>query len=94
MIAKIIKITDKIRNNSPEYKSIQGYSYNLPLLSTNLGVSYQEESSLYVLQIWQIVSGYRYPILLPFVNEDDFKKINAYWDWVVEEELDDFEFLL
>jgi hypothetical protein len=47
-----------------------------------------------VLQLWQVNHGYRYPVWIPFINEDDFKKINAYWDWMIEEGLDEFEFLL
>ena len=93
MIAKIIKITDEIKNSS-EYESIRSYSYNLPLFNLNLNYAYQKELSEYVLQLWRINNGVRYLIWIPFLNEDDFKKVNVYWDWVVEEGLDKFEFLL
>lgn len=93
MIAKIIKITDEIRK-SPEYVSILGYSYNLPLFSTKLNDAYQKEVSEYVLQLWQINHGERYPTWIPFLNEDDFKKVNIYLDWMINEGLDKFEFLL
>ena len=92
MIAKIIKITDDLLNSS-EGEKLRSYSHNLPLFSTNLNCISQELSQ-YVLQLWQVSHGYRYPVWIPFINEDDFKKINAYWDWMVEEGLDDFEFLL
>ena len=93
MIAKIIKITDDMLNSSAGEK-LRSYSYNLPLFSTNLNSAYRQEFSQYVLQLWLVDHKYRYPAWIPFVNEDDFKKINAYWNWVVEEGLDDFEFLL
>lgn len=93
MIAKIIKITDKVLNSS-EGKFLQSYSCKLPLFSLKLQYNDNSELSEYVLQLWQINNGCRYPTWIPFINEDDFKKINAYWDWVVEEKLDDFEFLL
>jgi len=50
MIAKIIKITKELLNSS-EGKSLQSYSYNLPLFSTNLDYAYQKEYSEYVLQL-------------------------------------------
>lgn len=51
MIAKIIKVTDEIKENSLEYNDIRGYSYNLPLFSTKLNDAYQKEVSEYVLQL-------------------------------------------
>lgn len=93
MIAKIIKITDKIKNSS-EYSGILGYSYNLPLFSIKLADAYQKELSEYVLQLWQVNHGSRYPAWIPFLNEDDLKKINIYLDWVISENLENFEFLL
>jgi len=93
MIAKIIKITDKVRDSS-EYEDIRSYSYNLPLFSPKLDYAYQKEMSEYVLQLWQINHGERYPTWIPFLNEDDYKKVNVYWDWIVAEGLEKFEFLL
>jgi len=93
MIAKIIKITEELLNSS-EGKNLRSYSYNLPLFSPKLDYAYQKEFSEYVLQLWGINNGIRYPTWIPFLNDDDFKKVNIYWDWVVEEGLDKFEFLL
>lgn len=93
MIGKIIKITKELLN-SPQGDDLRGYSYNLPLFGTNLDQAYQKEFSEYVLQLWQINHGARYPTWIPFVNEDDVKVINAYLDWVIENNLDNFEFLL
>ena len=93
MIAKIIKITDKVLNSS-EGKSLQSYSCNLPLFSSKLEYNNDNELSEYVLQLWQINNGCRYPTWIPFLNEDDFNKINIYWEWMISEKLDNFEFLL
>lgn len=93
MIAKIIKVTDELLN-SPEGENLRGYSYNLPLFSSKLDYAYQKEFSEYVLQLWQVNHGYRYPTWIPFLNDDDFNKVNMYWDWVVWTKLDKFEFLL
>jgi len=93
MLAKIIKTTN-LPKDGPEYESIQGHSYNLPLFSLRLDDAYQQNISEYVLQIWKIFNGVSYPAWVPFVNNDDFKKINAYWDLVVSNNLEKFEFLL
>ena len=93
MIAEIIKVTETLKNR-PQWESFLCYSYNLPLFETNLNYAYQPELSEYVLRFWQIVNKNRYPCFIPFINEDDFKKINAYWDYVVSNGLDKFEFML
>ena len=93
MIARIIKITEDVKNSS-NYKKILSYSFNLPLFSCNLNYAYQKEISEYVLQLWTIRNGERYPAWIPFINEDDFKKINSYLDWIIDENLDIFEFIL
>lgn len=92
MIAKITKITKELLNSS-EGESLQSYSYNLPLFSTNLNYAYQKEYSEYVLQLW-IVSHGRYPVWPQQLTMDDLKKINAYWDYCIENKKDVIEFEL
>ena len=93
MIAKIVKVTKELLN-SFEGENLRSYSYNLPLFGVNLDQAYQKELSEYVLQLWQINNGYRYPTWIPFINEDDLKVINATWDWMIQENMSNYEFLL
>ena len=94
MIAKIIKLTKEILN-SHEGDSFRGYSYNLPLFDIVLNSAFRQEFSEYVLQIW--IPGpqhSRYPAWRSQINYDELKKINAYWEYCVENNKDVIEFEL
>jgi len=94
MIAKIVKLTKKILD-SHEGFSFRGYSYNLPLFDTNLDSAFRQEFSEYILQLWIIGSKHcRYPAWRSEVNYDEFKKINAWWEYCIENNKDVVEFEL
>ena len=93
MIARITKITDKLLNSS-EGEDLRSYSFNLPFFDTHLDYAYQKEFSEYVIQFWKTRSKYRYPVWIDSINEDDLKKINSYWDWMIDKGIDCWEFEL
>ena len=94
MIAKIIKVTDDLLDDA-DTKLIKSSSYNLPLFDCNLDYAYEKEISEWVLQLWSIQSKHiRYPSWKDTVNEDELKKINAWWDYCVTNNKDVVEFEL
>ena len=94
MIAKIVKLTEEILN-SHDGASLRGYSYNLPLFELALADSFRQEFSEYVLQLWEPGPQHsRYPVWRPTINQDEFKKINAWWEYCVENSKDVIEFEL
>ena len=97
MIVEIIKITKELLS-TPDGRSVLGYSYNLPLFNTNLVQAWQDEKSEYVFEIFSIIkvgeTRLRYPALHYQLNVDEMNKINAYWNYAVENNKDVLEFEL